>query len=588
MSQSLSDKKQLEKNKIEEQMGSRPMEELRRLLIGPEKKQLDHILSRLNDPDVRAREVGEILAQALRWRTAKDDQVARAIQPAIEETLLRSVRENPKILVDVIFPVMGPALRKAISASIMSMIQSLNQLITHSVSVRGIQWRFEALKTRKPFAEIVLLHTLVFRIEQIFLIHTETGLMVQHLSVEDIDHKDPDLVAGMLTAIQDFIKDSFSANDELIDTLRIGNQRSIWLEQGSNATLAAVIQGTPPLEYRSDMRECIDWIHLKHGDSLSLFNGDTGPFDVLSEELKPLFQFQLNQKTKKISPLLWVVLGALLSLPIIFGVNHYQKMQAWRQYTEILKEEPGIVVTDTYKKDGKYVVEGLRDPLAKDPALLLSQSKAASLPVRAGWQTYHAMEEPFLLSRATAMLKPPSGISLSLSGSELTATGTADHLWIMHARRLAQLLPGISAYRDDTVIDLDLSAFHDVAAQLESTRFLFFVGRIDLMPGQENKLKEVVELAHRLQTIGADNRIAFEILVLGHADGSGSDMFNIRLSRLRAEKMTKFLITAGVAPGLLKAMGLSTSLAALETQAERAQAEAYRSVTFKLHITPSY
>jgi hypothetical protein len=56
------------------------------------------------------------------------------------------------------------------------MMQSFNQTIDHSLSFKGLAWRIEAWRTGRPFAEVVLLHTLRFRVEQLFLIHRDTGL----------------------------------------------------------------------------------------------------------------------------------------------------------------------------------------------------------------------------------------------------------------------------------------------------------------------------------------------------------------------------------------------------------------------------
>ena len=82
------------------------------------------------------------------------------------------------------------------------------------MSKQGLKWRFEALRTRKPFAEVILLHTLVYQVEQIFLIHKDTGLTLQHVVSKAELANDPDLVSGMLTAIKDFVQDSFGAQRE--------------------------------------------------------------------------------------------------------------------------------------------------------------------------------------------------------------------------------------------------------------------------------------------------------------------------------------------------------------------------------------
>jgi OOP family OmpA-OmpF porin len=114
------------------------------------------------------------------------------------------------------------------------MVQSLNKTLEYSVSTKGLRWRWEALTTGKKFAEVVLLHTLRYRVAQIFLIHRESGLLLQHVT-DDEDIRDVDLASGMLTAIQDFVRDSFGADEtESLKTMAFGNQ-TIWIETGPRA-----------------------------------------------------------------------------------------------------------------------------------------------------------------------------------------------------------------------------------------------------------------------------------------------------------------------------------------------------------------
>ncbi|NJM53355.1 MAG: hypothetical protein HC846_08145 [Blastocatellia bacterium] len=55
------------------------------------------------------------------------------------------------------------------------MVQSLNQSLEHSISPKGLRWRIEAWQTGKSFAEVVMLNSLIYRVEEVFLIHRETG-----------------------------------------------------------------------------------------------------------------------------------------------------------------------------------------------------------------------------------------------------------------------------------------------------------------------------------------------------------------------------------------------------------------------------
>ena len=65
-------------------------------------------------------------------------------------------------------------------------MQSFNHALEHSMSWRGLKWRMEAWRTGRSFAEVVLCHTLVFRVEQVFLIHQPTGLLIQHIVALDM------------------------------------------------------------------------------------------------------------------------------------------------------------------------------------------------------------------------------------------------------------------------------------------------------------------------------------------------------------------------------------------------------------------
>ena len=155
--------------------------ELRTLIVGEEREQLASIRVRLDDQAQRRREVGEVLPAAL-LEHAADPRFTRALTPTVERAITASVRNNPGPLADALFPVMGPAIRKAVAAALSSMVDGLNRTLEHSLSWRSLVWRIRALRTGKSFGEVMLLHTLVFRVEQVFLIDRTTGLLLQHVT----------------------------------------------------------------------------------------------------------------------------------------------------------------------------------------------------------------------------------------------------------------------------------------------------------------------------------------------------------------------------------------------------------------------
>ncbi|HBZ56786.1 MAG TPA: flagellar motor protein MotB, partial [Syntrophobacteraceae bacterium] len=103
--------------------------ELRHLLLGPWQNEVGKLKQRLDDPRLRARDVGGVLPDAVTLRSSQDGKLATALAPTVEEILKASVKKDPKTLVDALFPVMGPAIRKAIFETVKRMIQSFDQVI---------------------------------------------------------------------------------------------------------------------------------------------------------------------------------------------------------------------------------------------------------------------------------------------------------------------------------------------------------------------------------------------------------------------------------------------------------------------------
>src|SRR6202021_3448520 len=152
-------------------------EELRHLIVGPEREGLKEIQERLDDTGRRIDDVSSVVAEAIQKRREQGDTQAlsEALAPTIQDTLRESVRRDPHVLADALFPVMGPAIRKSITETLRSMLESFNEALDNSFSARGIQWRIEAMRTGRPFAEIVMMRRLLHRVEQVLRMHREPG-----------------------------------------------------------------------------------------------------------------------------------------------------------------------------------------------------------------------------------------------------------------------------------------------------------------------------------------------------------------------------------------------------------------------------
>lgn len=509
--------------------------ELRSLLLGQAELQLAEVHERLFDPHRQLKEISSVLPDAIAVRSRQDDELTTALSPTVSAALERSVRKNPQPIVDAIFPIMGPAIRKAIATALGGMVQSFNQTLNYSMTTRGLRWRWEALKTGRPFAEVVLLHTLLYRVEQIFLIHKETGLLLRHVAAPNVAVQDTDMVSGMLTAIQDFVRDSFqTSRGDQLETLQVGDL-TVWIEQGPEAILAAVIRGNAPQELRPVLQDLLERIHLQFGTALTEFTGDAAPFvatePLLEEGLQSSYDTaqHVRKSSGKINPFTVTAAIVLLGL-LVWGFFWVRDRQRWNSYIEKLRNEPGFVITDSGKQGGKYFVSGLRDPLSRDPTALLQGTGVEASSVVANWQSFQALSPQFVLARAQKNLEPPAGVKLTFSEGTLEAEGFASHNWILEAQRTARLLPGIYRLRDDKLFDLE---------RIEDPLLLFDLDQVTLQSGQEDKLNRLVDDLNHLRQLAGDRPVRLEIA--GHSDGSGTEMRNDKLSQGRADTVAATL-----------------------------------------------
>src|SRR4029450_9844231 len=89
-------------------------------------------------------------------------RIATALAKPVTQALGAAGRENRQVIVDVLFPVIGPAIRKAIAEALRNLVADVNGAIESSFSVRGMRWRVEAWRSGVPYAQIVLKHTLTY------------------------------------------------------------------------------------------------------------------------------------------------------------------------------------------------------------------------------------------------------------------------------------------------------------------------------------------------------------------------------------------------------------------------------------------
>lgn len=502
-------------------------------------------LSELKELLIDADGVSQVLSQAVSISTASDDQLARALRPTIEQSLEESTRRNPGMLAEAIFPILGPAIRRSINETFDSLVQSLQTTLEHSMSSQGWKWRFEAWRTGRPFAEVVLSHTLLYKVEAVFLIHSESGVLLHHAASMAGVVKDEDMVSGMLTAIQDFVGDSFEGtrNDKL-RTMQVG-ERSVWIENSPRLTLAAVISGRAPVEYRGELRSTLEQVELGYAKPLKSFSGDVAVFSGTEPLLENCLKSESAVKERSGgSPMAAyaVLVILLLVLAVFFGFRWYESAR-WDDVVSELRSESGIVVLDARHDGDVPTVVGMRDSFSRDPYEVLRGHGYAKHEVRMKWEPYVSHDPKLLVLRAREKLKPPKSITLLLQGGELTAVGDTDESWFDLARVKAVWIPGVESFRRQNERRPDTSGaainfVHDTLLELKE--------EFQLKDGQESRFANLVAAIRTVLQPNADGEINRAIVIRGHGNTGYQVVQSFTGAVLAAEVVREVLIERGI------------------------------------------
>lgn len=475
---------------------------LRRLILGREIDGLEDIHDQLFDKRRFADALSQVVAEAVRLRARRDDQLVVALKTTVNQIVRSSVRNNPSELADNLFPVMGPAIRRSIAESIRSMMQDFSRTLEKSFSLTGLKWRFEAFRTGKKFSEVVLLNTLEYQVEQVFFVHSDTGLPLIHLFHENALHQnDGDQVAAMLTVMQQFVKDSFAEGH--LSTLEFG-ELNIYIVQAPQSYLACVVRGQAPSDLRTDMQIALELMVMECADELDTYEqgGEISRFEKAAHYAERLLSARFKGEGRKLSlrtRLLTVALIAAILAPFAFwGYKYYETRLLEARVSEAVAKAGVVPLKIKTSLFGQWEIVVLQDELADRPSIpladpdesrhidgrsglggslsdaaldmpLVERIVASGLPVnrfRLEKQTFVSLDPEIVIERVQSLLTGDGskGISHSVyqreGGLEVSIAGQGSISWVLPLYERLMAVPGVNSVKvslNDSENDLVLT-----------------------------------------------------------------------------------------------------------------------------------
>jgi len=411
------------------------IEQLRHILVGDNAEQLSELKDRIENVERRANDVSEVLAPAIDEGLKNGDQLINSLQQPVSTSLKRAIRREPKDYADILYPVMSPLIRRSISQAISSLMVTINRTMESATSVSGIGMRVRSIYTGIPYGELALRRSLLYRVEHIFLIDRDTGMLMQEVKVEDSQALDSDAISGMFTAIQSFVQDSFS-NDESarLTDLKVGDH-NVWVAHGPRAMLACVIFGHAPESLKNELYDSLDTIRIEYSNEIADFDGDTDKLSGVDRLLAPLLQLQLKEsgptqsKSEARGP--WVLLIILVAALAYFAYNWISKDSKQSVVERYLRDAPGIAVTSTFWDDQQLVVEGLKDPDASVPYKTLEAHGIEPEDLVLKTIPFRSLELDMELQRFTNEFSLPEGVYLRKRDQSIFLYGEATINWLV-------------------------------------------------------------------------------------------------------------------------------------------------------------
>ena len=536
-------------NHSEELLEAGKLNELRKLLIGLNQSELDRIKLLLNDPHEFSKELSILLPYAIRKMIEQGEVSVDNLLPFVEEAMHTSIQKDPQRLADILFPVMGPAIRKAVSEDLKRMIAAINTTLESGFSPKTLKWRLQALTSKRSFTEILMANSYVYHVSHIFLIHRDTGILLHEEQAKESRALEADLISSMLTAIRDFVSDSFkSSGAGTLDEVQVGDL-NILVEQGPYAVVAAIIEGRPPADYRLTLSETIEAVHFNQGTDLEKFDGNTSIFQLSAKFLQNCLIKQKKQTKSKPPYLVIVLFVAFLAGITYFLVQRQLQHNKLNAFADQLERTPGYHLTSRDFKGNTIYIKGLRDVLSDNPNDISDKINIENRFVHFDFESYISTDSGIIIQRAIKALSPPASVQISLRDQTLIITGEATEQWKTEALTQQPYIYGINSI--DTEQLTSGTNLQWIIPAIEKHRFDFEINVVNLTEQQQVNFDSLVQAALFLDEFNQMYQKRMAIYVQSFTTKSGNLDANLKVANQRIIAFISLLEKAGVNSKLL-------------------------------------
>lgn len=258
-------------------VGDREIEEkqalstLQEILFGSDRDQIQVLAENVTD---------------LRRRIEDKDALAAAVAPVLGEAIRQQIQDSREEIIDALYPVIGQIVVRAVSEAIRDLARSIDERLHAVTDSERIWQRLRSILTGIPLSSLILRESLPVLVQEIYVIHRESGLLLWYATNGREQTTDSDLISAMLTAIREFAEQVLGGNGENLRQLQFGN-RELVLEFGRHVYVGLLLEGVAPTQFRWNLHRHIYAFEKNQQHHLRHYDGDAS---VIQEAASRAFE----------------------------------------------------------------------------------------------------------------------------------------------------------------------------------------------------------------------------------------------------------------------------------------------------------
>ncbi|MBX2842877.1 MAG: hypothetical protein KTR26_13995 [Flammeovirgaceae bacterium] len=160
--------------------------------------------------------------------------------PAITASIKNQIKDSKDEVVEALYPIMGKMIKKYILKEIELLSERIDKKIDAAFSLDNwimfLKAKFLGIKQ----GDMMLKGAMDPVIQEVFIVEQFSGMLIG--SYSRITSVDQDMVAGMLTAIKSFAKETFSVGDQELETIEYENYKIV-IKNFPKFYIAVIISG---------------------------------------------------------------------------------------------------------------------------------------------------------------------------------------------------------------------------------------------------------------------------------------------------------------------------------------------------------